>query len=121
MIRAQDLKGVIAMMPAFTTTNGGSPDAQDTVDTKTLSESVDRMIKDGANAIATMGSFGEFHTLLWEEKVKLIEATIETVRKRVPVFIGCTTFHKERRCARRSSRRKPALTVCSAACRFIIH
>ena len=51
------------------------------------------MIKDGANAIATMGSFGEFHTLLWEEKVKLMEATIETVRKRVPVFIGCTTFH----------------------------
>ena len=34
------------------------------------------MIRDGANAIATMGSFGEFHTLLWEEKKKFIEATI---------------------------------------------
>ena len=56
------------MMPAFTTPDGGSPDALDTVDTKTLTESVDKMIKDGANAIATMGSFGEFHTLLWEEK-----------------------------------------------------
>ncbi len=93
MIRAQDLKGVVAMMPAFTTPDGGSPDATDTVDTKNLMESVDRMIKDGANAIATMGSFGEFHTLLWEEKQKLIEATISAVRKRVPVFIGCTTFH----------------------------
>ena len=65
----------------------------DTIDTKTLMESVDKMIKDGANAIATMGSFGEFHTLLWEEKKKLIEATISAVRQRVPVFIGCTTFH----------------------------
>lgn len=93
MIRAQDLKGVVAMMPAFTTPDGGSPGALDTIDTKTLMESVDKMIKDGANAIATMGSFGEFHTLLWEEKKKLIEATISAVRQRVPVFIGCTTFH----------------------------
>src|SRR5258707_5921574 len=93
MIRAQDLKGVVAMMPAFTTPDGGSPEALDTVDTKTLMESVDKMIKDGANAIGTMGSFGEFHTLLWEEKKTLVEATISAVRQRVPVFIGCTTFH----------------------------
>jgi len=93
MIRAQDLKGVVAMMPAFTTKDGDSPDAMDTVDTETLTTSVDKMIRDGANAIATMGSFGEFHTLLWSEKKKLIEATIAAVHQRVPVFIGCTTFH----------------------------
>jgi hypothetical protein len=34
MIRAQDLKGVVAMMPAFTTPDGGSPEALDTVDTR---------------------------------------------------------------------------------------
>src|ERR1041385_8696114 len=76
MIRAKDLKGVVAMMPAFTTKDGGSPDAVDTVDTETLTTAVDKMIRDGANAIATMGSFGEFHTLLWNEKQKLIEAMI---------------------------------------------
>jgi dihydrodipicolinate synthase/N-acetylneuraminate lyase len=68
MIRAQDLKGVVAMMPAFTTKDGDSPHAIDTVDADALTTSVDKMIRDGANAIATMGSFGEFHTLLWEEK-----------------------------------------------------
>lgn len=93
MITAQDLKGVVAMMPAFTTADGNSVDATNTIDTQTLIESVDKIIKDGANGIATMGSFGEFHTLLWEEKKTLIEATISAVRKRVPVFIGCTTFH----------------------------
>ena len=94
MIRAQDLKGVVAMMPAFTTKDGASPHATDTVDAETLTTSVDKIIRDGANAIATMGSFGEFHTLLWEEKKKLIEATISAARQRVPVFIGRTAFNK---------------------------
>lgn len=76
MIRAQDLKGVVAMMPAFTTKDGDSPDATDTVDAVALRRSVDKMIRDGANAIATMGSFGEFHTLLWEEKKKLYDAML---------------------------------------------
>ena len=40
-----------------------------------------------------MGSFGECHTLLWEEQKKLMEATLGTVRKRVPVFIGCTSLN----------------------------
>src|SRR5687768_17492730 len=70
MIRAKDLKGVVAMMPAFTTKDAGSPHATDTVDTEMLTTSVDKIIRDGANAIATMRSFGEFHTLLWEEKKK---------------------------------------------------
>src|ERR1700755_1469005 len=110
MIRAQDLKGVVAMMPAFTTKDGDSPDAMDTVDTETLATSVDKMIGDGANAIATMGSFGEFHTLLWSENKKLIEAPIAAVRQRVPVFIGCTIFILERPSEKQSSPRKPALT-----------
>jgi hydratase-aldolase len=93
MIRAKDLKGVVAMMPAFTTKDGDSPQAEDTVDTAALTTAVDKIIRDGVNAVATMGSFGECHTLLWEEKKKLTEATISAARKRVPVFIGCTTLN----------------------------
>ena len=93
MIRAEDLKGVMAMMPAFTTPDGSSPGATDTVDTAALEAAVDKIIRDGVNAIATMGSFGECHTLLWEEQKKLMEATLGTVRKRVPVFIGCTSLN----------------------------
>jgi len=93
MIRAQDLKGVMAMMPAFTTPDGSSPNATDTIHTTELERAVDQIIRDGVDAIATMGSFGECHTLLWEEKKKLTEATIAAARKRVPVFIGCTSFN----------------------------
>lgn len=93
MIRAEDLKGVVAMMPAFTTKEGGSPQATDTVDIAALEKFVDKIIRDGVNAIATTGSFGECHSLLWDEQKKLIEATLGVVRKRVPVFVGCVTLN----------------------------
>ena len=94
MVTANDLQGIMAMMPAFTTTDGDRPDAEDTVDTGELTRAVDQIIRDGgANVITTTGSFGEFHTLLWEEHKKLIEATVATTRKRVPVFIGCTNLN----------------------------
>jgi hypothetical protein len=94
MITANDLKGIMAMMPAFTTKDGDRPDAEDTVNTAELTRAVDQIIRDGgANVITTTGSFGEFHTLLWEEHKKLIEATVAAVKKRVPVFIGCTNLN----------------------------
>jgi hydratase-aldolase len=40
-----------------------------------------------------MGSFGECHTLVASEKRTLVETTIGAARKRVPVFIGCTTLN----------------------------
>jgi dihydrodipicolinate synthase/N-acetylneuraminate lyase len=93
MIRAQDLKGVMAMMPAFTTPDGDSLSATDTVNATALESAVDRIIRDGVDVIATMGSFGECHTLLWEEQKKLAEATIAAARKRVPIIIGCTSLN----------------------------
>lgn len=93
MIRAQDLKGVLAMMPAFTTRDGDSPEATETIDTTELTRAVNRIIRDGVDAIATTGSFGEGHNLLWEEHQKLIEATVAAVRRRVPLFIGCISLN----------------------------
>lgn len=93
MIRAQDLKGVMAMMPAFTTPDGASPHAPDTIDTAALEANVDKIIRDGVDALATTGSFGEFHTLLWEEHKRLIEAAVSAARRRAPVFIGCTSLN----------------------------
>ena len=84
------MRGFMGMMPAFTTPDGDSIDA---IDTAELKRAVDRIIKDGINAIATTGSFGKFHTLLWEEHQKLIEATVGAAKKRVPVIIGCTSLN----------------------------
>jgi trans-o-hydroxybenzylidenepyruvate hydratase-aldolase len=93
VVTPSELGGVCAMMPAFTTPDGDRPDATATVDVAALTDAVDRMIRDGADMIATGGSFGEFHTLLWEEQQTLIEATVAAVRKRVPLFVGYTSLH----------------------------
>ncbi len=93
MASASDLSGVMAMMPAFTTDDGGSMDATDTVDLGRLEGGLNKMIGDGAGVVSTCGSFGEFHTLLWDEWKKLNEASVEIAAKRVPLFVGCTALN----------------------------
>jgi len=93
MLTAKDVRGVVAMMPAFTTRDGDSVHNTETINTDELKRAVDQMIRDGVDALATTGSFGEFHTLLWEEQKELIEATVGAVRRRVPLFIGCTSLN----------------------------
>ena len=93
MLTANQVRGIMAMMPAFTTPDGDSVRSRHTVDAKALKEAVARIIQDGVDVIATTGSFGEFHALLWEEQQELIEATVGAVRKRAPLFIGCTSLN----------------------------
>jgi len=93
MISAKDLHGIMAMMPAFTTDDGGQITAKQTVDTARLETGVNRMIRDGANVITTTGSFGEASNLLANEFEILARTTVEVVAKRVPVIIGCVGQH----------------------------
>ena len=51
------------------------------------------MVRDGANVIATTGSFGECHTLLPKEFETLARETVDVVRRRVPLFIGVTSVN----------------------------
>ncbi len=94
MLTAQYLKGIMAMMPAFATPDAADINATNTVAVDNLKTAVDKIIKDdGAQVIATTGSFGEFHTLLWPEFETITRATVEAVNKRVPLFIGCTALN----------------------------
>ncbi|HZR97557.1 MAG TPA: dihydrodipicolinate synthase family protein [Chloroflexota bacterium] len=93
MLTAQDLHGVMAMMPAFATPDAADINATSTIDVDNLKAGVDRIIRDGIDVIATTGSFGEFHTLLPDEFATLARATVEAVNQRVPLFIGCTALN----------------------------
>ena len=93
MLGVSDLHGIMAMMPAFTTDDGDKTSSTATVDLDRLRDGVNKIIADGANAIATTGSFGETSNLLTEEFETLARATVETVNKRIPVIIGCTELH----------------------------
>jgi hydratase-aldolase len=91
MLSAKDLNGLMAMMPAFATESAGSLDAVDTIDVERLRTGLDRMIRDGANIISTTGSFGECHTLLWDEFRTLTHESVDVTNRRVPLFIGVTS------------------------------
>jgi dihydrodipicolinate synthase/N-acetylneuraminate lyase len=91
MLSAKDLSGVLAMMPAFSTPDAIDIKATQTIAVDNLKEGVDRIIKDGANNIATTGTYGECYNLLFDEFKTLAVATVEAVKKQVPLFIGCTS------------------------------
>ena len=78
---SDELHGANAMMPAFAKPGSTSLTATDTVNVDELKKAVDRIINDGVNVISAMGSYGECHTLLWEEFQTLTEATIQAVNK----------------------------------------
>jgi dihydrodipicolinate synthase/N-acetylneuraminate lyase len=93
MISVSDIGGMMAMMPAFATDAAADLRATDTVSVERLRAGVERMVSDGANVIATTGSFGECHTLLPDEFKALTHETVAVVRRRIPLFIGVTSVN----------------------------
>ena len=91
MISANELNGILAMMPAFATADATDIRATQTIAVDNLKEGVDKIIKDGVNNIATTGTYGECYNLLFDEFKTLCVATVEAVKKRVPLFLGCTS------------------------------
>jgi dihydrodipicolinate synthase/N-acetylneuraminate lyase len=91
MLGASDIAGMMAMMPAFATDAAADLRATDTVSVERLRSGLDRMIRDGADVIATTGSFGECHALLASEFETLARESVAVVRRRIPLFIGVTS------------------------------
>lgn len=93
MFDREQLHGVMAMMPAFGTDDADKITTKMSIDVDRLRAGVNRMVGDGANVITTTGSFGECHTLFFDEFKVLAKAALDTVDSRVPLFIGCTSVH----------------------------
>lgn len=58
------------------------------VDEKALGNLIEFQVKEGTDAIIPCGTTGESATLDYDEHYRVIELTIETVNKRVPVIAG---------------------------------
>jgi len=93
MISCADLGGLMAMMPAFTTNDGDKVTSTQTIDVGRLEAGVGKLLAAGVDSVTTTGSFGETSNLLMNEFEILARATVETVKRRVPVIIGCTGTH----------------------------
>lgn len=93
MLSSRDINGLMAMMPAFATDDAVDYRSKHTVDVDRLRHGLDRMLKDGANVIATTGSFGECYTLLMDEFRTLAHEAVKITAKRAPIFVGVTSTH----------------------------
>lgn len=91
MLTAKDLNGVMAMMPAFATDNAGDIRARGTVSVQRLHDGLDRIVRDGADVIATTGSFGECYALLPDEFEVIANESAAAMKRRVPLYIGVTS------------------------------
>jgi len=65
-----------------------TPFKNDQVDEKALRELIEFQITNGTDAIVPCGTTGESATLSHEEHDRVIEITIDAVKKRVPVIAG---------------------------------
>jgi len=65
-----------------------TPFKNDQIDEEALRELIEFQIVNGTDAIVPCGTTGETPTLSHEEHDRVIEITIETVKKRVPVIAG---------------------------------
>ena len=93
MYTADDLRGLNAMIPSFSKQMEIGLESDDTVDAEAVIDCVGRMIDDGIDVVSAMGSYGEFHTLTDNEFKTMVKATLDAVKKRVPVFIGVTSLN----------------------------
>jgi 4-hydroxy-tetrahydrodipicolinate synthase len=65
-----------------------TPFKNDQIDEKTLRELIEFQIANGTDAIVPCGTTGESATLTHEEHDRVIEITIDAVKKRIPVIAG---------------------------------
>ncbi len=76
-----DLKGIIP--PILTPMN---PD--ESINRKELGNQIERMLEGGVHGLFPFGTNGEGYILSENEKIEVLEATIDQVKHRVPVYAG---------------------------------
>lgn len=92
MISASDLTGVMALPPTPLRAGADPFAPEHTMDLDEAARVADQLIRDGVSAIGLCGTTGECATLTWSEKELLYSTVRDTVRGRVPMFVGATAL-----------------------------
>jgi trans-o-hydroxybenzylidenepyruvate hydratase-aldolase len=92
-IGAEQINGLWPILP--TPAKDGASDwrQRDTVDLGETSRVVEELIAAGVDGLLSLGTYGEAHSLLWEEKKQFIGCVLETTKGRIPVFTGTTALN----------------------------
>jgi trans-o-hydroxybenzylidenepyruvate hydratase-aldolase len=92
MLEPSDLRGVYAIIPTPAKPGADRADAVDTVDLAETQRVIDRLIGDGVHGLIVLGTTGECATLTGQEYEAFVACVLETVKKRIPTFIGTTAL-----------------------------
>jgi len=92
MITKDDIRGLYSFIPTPAKPGAERWDATDTVDLDELARLTEELVQSGVDGFATMGTTAESATLTEKEWEQASACVVETVRDRVPVFIGTTAL-----------------------------
>jgi len=87
-----DFRGVYAIIPTPAKEGADRWDAVDTVDLAETARVINRLIADGVHGLIVLGTTGECATLTGGEYEGFVACVLETVKKRLPTFIGTTAL-----------------------------
>jgi dihydrodipicolinate synthase/N-acetylneuraminate lyase len=92
MLKPSDLRGVYAIIPTPAKDGADRWDAVDTVDLVETERVVNRLIGDGVSGLIVLGTTGECATVTGQEYEAFVACVLETVKRRLPTFIGTTAL-----------------------------
>jgi len=92
MISANDLRGVLAIMPTPAKAGAERLDATDTVDLDETARLAESLVRDGATGIMALGTMGECATTSQSDYEAFVDCLLKTVRGRIPTFVGTTAL-----------------------------
>ena len=92
MLSAQDLRGVLAIMPTPAKEGAERLDATDTVDLDETARLADSLVRDGAAGIMALGTMGECATTSPSDYEAYVDCVVKTIGGRIPTFIGTTAL-----------------------------
>lgn len=92
-IEADNINGMWPILCTPAKDNASDWRERDTVDLDETARVVEALIAAGADGLLSLGTYGEGHSLLWEEKLAFIGCVLEVIGGRIPFFAGTTALN----------------------------
>lgn len=92
-IEASAINGLWPILPTPAKANASDWRERNTVDLDETARIVEALIAAGVDGLLSLGTYGEAHSLLWEEKKAFVGCVLETIRGRIPFFAGSTALN----------------------------
>jgi len=92
-IESAGINGLWPMLPTPAKEGASDWRSLDTVDLDETARMVEALIEAGVDGLMSLGTYGECHSLTWDEKLAFVGCVMETIRGRIPFFAGTTALN----------------------------